>query len=500
VDSTAVGAGIESPGTEPSAEDRHFATAFVRFVESMNRLAAAPQPAMTPLGVVVSEHLGADLARVDPVTEQYRDHQVVDLDRAVNRLDAENGGHLVGISGTDRMSVDSFVGFLTGSYQAFDVGSVNYLRMADGPESETTVVGFGASLLRFEDQPLAVMRRSGNARYGRELYTVEVLCPDAEVARRYLDRIGELMAADSILRGQVLSFVPNDFDHHGVGSGITFHHRPAVPAEAVVLPDGVLDRVVGHVVGIGEERKALRAAGQHLKRGVLLYGPPGTGKTHVVRHLLTRTPETTVVLLSGRTLGLLTVATKLARAHQPALVVLEDCDLVAEDRSVEDDSTMLFETLEALDGLDGDADVAFLLTTNRPDLLERALTERPGRVDLAVHIDRPDLLGRRRLLDLYARGLDLPSEVLDEAAEQSAGATASFTKELVRRTVLLAAQAERVPAADDLRTALAAITSDAETFTRTLLGGGTTGGHRYDLLGFDADADAEDDLDEDFVD
>ena len=122
---------------------------------------------------------------------------------------------------------------------------------------------------------------------------------------------------------------------------------------------------------------ALRAAGQHLKRGVLLYGPPGTGKTHLVRHLLSQTEGTTAVLLSGRTLDLLNIATTLARPVQPAIVVLEDCDLVAEHRGGRTNAA-LFETLEAMDGLAADADITFILTTNRADLLERALVERPG--------------------------------------------------------------------------------------------------------------------------
>ena len=70
----------------------------------------------------------------------------------------------------------------------------------------------------------------------------------------------------------------------------------------MILPDRVLYQIVAHVVGIGQHSETLLAAGQHLKRGVLLYGPPGTGKTHIIRHLITRTPGTTVVLLSGRTL------------------------------------------------------------------------------------------------------------------------------------------------------------------------------------------------------
>ena len=93
--------------------------------------------------------------------------------------------------------------------------------------------------------------------------------------------------------------------------------------------------VVGPLeVGIARHAETLRQRGQHLKRGVLLYGPPGTGKTHTVRHLIGATPEHTVVLLSGRTLGLIGAATAIARHLQPSIVVLEDCDLVAMDRGL----------------------------------------------------------------------------------------------------------------------------------------------------------------------
>ena len=64
---------------------------------------------------------------------------------------------------------------------------------------------------------------------------------------------------------------------------------------------------------------------------------------------------------------------------------------------------MLFELLNQLDGLGDDADVAVLLTSNRPDLLEPALAARPGRVDLAVEVPLPDAPSRRRLLDVYGR-------------------------------------------------------------------------------------------------
>ena len=85
-------------------------------------------------------------------------------------------------------------------------------------------------------------------------------------------------------------------------------------------------------------------------------------------------------------------AAQIARAHQPAIVVIEDCDLIAEDRDHHfgsGASPLLFTLLDAMDGLDQDADVVFLLTTNRAEALEKALAQRPGRVDLAVEIPLP---------------------------------------------------------------------------------------------------------------
>ena len=69
----------------------------------------------------------------------------------------------------------------------------------------------------------------------------------------------------------------------------------------------------------------------------------------------------------------------MARALQPSIVVLEDCDLIAEDRSFgHGPQPLLFEVLDAMDGLDDDADVAFVLTTNRVEALEHALRSGPG--------------------------------------------------------------------------------------------------------------------------
>ena len=455
-------------------ETAEFARSFQKFTESMTRLAAVGDSEQTEVGRHVQEFLGVPPSDVEPLTETFPTLQVVDLDLALEAMLAEHGGVRRGIVGANRAHVDTLSDFLTRSFSEFSLGAVSYERRPTGPHTDRRVVAFGLGEIRLDGVPVIWLQRTAQPRYGRDRYTLEVLCPDAATAESFLTRVRALMSELSVLRGQIISFATDEFSFHAPGMALTFLERPNVEADAVILPEGVLDRVSRHVVGMGEHREALRAASQHLKRGVLLYGPPGTGKTHLVRHLLSRTPGTTAVLLSGRTLELLSDATTLARAAQPAIIVLEDCDLVAEERGG-DSNAALFETLEAMDGLAPDADITFVLTTNRADLLERALVERPGRVDLAVEIPKPDLEGRERLFRLYAAELltggQLTEQAVHTAAARTEGVTASFTKELIRRVVIDAAQQGRAPRDGDVSHALDEMLSDAEQLTRTLLGG-----------------------------
>jgi ATP-dependent 26S proteasome regulatory subunit len=124
-----------------------------------------------------------------------------------------------------------------------------------------------------------------------------------------------------------------------------------------------------------------------------------------------------------------------------------------------------------MDGIGSEADVTFVLTTNRVDTMEDALTQRPGRVDLAVEAPKPDADCRERLLRLYASGtpLDLPSA--DRVVAATEGVTASFIKELVRRAVLR--QAEQGGPLDEsvVHSVLAELMAERQTLTRSILGG-----------------------------
>jgi ATP-dependent 26S proteasome regulatory subunit len=141
---------------------------------------------------------------------------------------------------------------------------------------------------------------------------------------------------------------------------------------------------------------------------------------------------------------------------------------------------LLFHVLNEIDGIAEDADVTFVLTTNRADLLEPALAARPGRVDLAVEVVLPNAEARRRLIELYGRGLSLRLKDFGAVIERTGGVTASFVKELMRKAALVSAQSSNGNATIEvtdahLAEALDELLSERSALTRALLGGSRSG-------------------------
>jgi ATP-dependent 26S proteasome regulatory subunit len=130
-----------------------------------------------------------------------------------------------------------------------------------------------------------------------------------------------------------------------------------------------------------------------------------------------------------------------------------------------------------MDGAAPDADLLFVLTTNRADLLEPALAARPGRVDVAVEIDLPDAAARERLLVLYGRSLPLRMADAEtrEVVERTEGVTASFLKGLLRRSMLESLHEdtdEQVVTAAHVSRALDDLLDSTQQLIRSLLGVG----------------------------
>ncbi|CCH31644.1 AAA family ATPase [Actinosynnema sp. NPDC047251] len=439
--------------------------------------------AAEPLVAKVTAHLGDDLRDVLSVATKFEPWEHVNVQRGVDAYLAEHTPEpdWFGVTGSHRGHEDLLSLLVTARHQrVYQLGAPEYATAAAGPAESVEVVQVGLVATHAPDgTPVVLGMRGAVMEYGQPACRLEVLATDRAAARAVGAEVERLMREHDVFRRQVLVFGVSE--HRG-NELLSFLPRPALDADAVVLPDGVLESIERHVVGIAEHSERLRAAGQHLKRGLLLHGPPGTGKTHTVRYLMSRMADCTVILLTGPAMRLISQAAALARRLQPALLVVEDVDLVAMDRGYSPSGNpMLFALLEAMDGVGADADVTFVLTTNRVEELERALADRPGRVDLAVEVPRPDAAGRRRLLELYGRGVDLRADLVPVVAATE-GVTASFIKELLRRAVLEAVRAEGeaggeaggegVPVVGDELAGLAReMTDERRSLTSVLLGG-----------------------------
>jgi ATP-dependent 26S proteasome regulatory subunit len=122
------------------------------------------------------------------------------------------------------------------------------------------------------------------------------------------------------------------------------------------------------------------------------------------------------------------------------MVVIEDVDLIARDRTTVGgpcEEVLLNTLLNEMDGLRPDSAILFVLTTNCPEALEAALASRPGRVDQAIEFPLPDDEGRLKLVRLYARGVEVPKDVVRAMDKRTEGVSPSFIKELMRRSTPL---------------------------------------------------------------
>ncbi|MEM9606546.1 MAG: ATP-binding protein [Actinomycetota bacterium] len=423
----------------------------------------------------MSAHLGLDAGTVPLVGEDVPSVDRVNVQLALDAfMEGQPEPVVLGISPEIARYGGFSVSALLGARfrGPSDVVPPTYEDLAAGVDRTVRCVVSGVWLLHMDDVPVAVVvlvderhgpRRSAAAR-------IEVAAEHIEVAQRVLGELQRLRVEHNVYRGEMLAFT---FSEHGE-FGIQFTGRPTTGRDDVILPPGVLDSIERHTIGIEARAAQLLAAGQHLKRGLLLHGPPGTGKTLTTGYLTAAMPERTVIVLQGPSIAALGQAAAIVHALTPSMLVLEDVDLIAHARGMPGMETnpLLFELLNLMDGLAPDADVVFVLTTNRVDLLEPALATRPGRIDHAVEIGRPDADARARLLELYLAAADHRVGALDELVTATDGVTASFIKELVRRATMDALDADEPIDEATLLAAAHALLDAAPPILRTSLGGG----------------------------
>jgi hypothetical protein len=459
--------------SDSTIDPQLFGASFQTFMERMAAQAPTEEPEIRRR---IREHFDTDPAGLPVVAEQFARHEHVNLHLALEAYMTEPGreGEVIGVTSLHQMFGVQLAQLVAPPSPGLrmtggSVGPVEYVNLPLDQNRMVACVQTGLFFARRGADRVAVLVGSPRHSY-REVLSVEVMAATRAEAEAALGWIRSAMRKGSIYRGRVISLVSKDS-----GVDVRFHRLPAVRREDIVLPDGLLDRVERQAIRFSQLREDLRAMGRHLKRGLLLHGRPGTGKTLTAMYLAGQMPDRTVILLTGRGLGMVEQSCALARMLEPATIIMEDVDLIAEERTKRGGcNALLFELLEQMDGIDEDADVLFILTTNRPDLLEPALASRPGRIDQAVEVPLPDTACRSRLLDLYGRGLELQLARRDALIARTEGVSAAFLRELLRKAALAAADegAGRVVEDRHLDTALRELMVEGGRLTQVLLGSG----------------------------
>lgn len=263
-----------------------------------------------------------------------------------------------------------------------------------------------------------------------------VACRSREVANRFFHEIEERRRRLSVFRGKVIDPVVAP----GGIRTITFKEIKQVTERDLVLPEPVKGLIHGSIVSFYRNHEALARIGVEMKRGILFHSPPGTGKTSISLYLAGLLPNFTVCFVSGRRLLYPRELCSMARYLQPAMLVFEDIDLIAQERDMNGLATVLGELMNQIDGCEVDEQVLFIMNTNSMDRIEEAVRNRPGRVDQIIHIPLPDRELRTTLLKRFAANLKVSDEQIGKAAAGTEGATPAMLKEVVKRAAVRAVE------------------------------------------------------------
>src|SRR5664280_1307598 len=202
------------------------------------------------------------------------------------------------------------------------------------------------------------------------------------------------------------------------------------------------------------EPAKFRAVGAKIPKGVLLYGQPGTGKTLLARAVAGEA-GVPFFSISGSDFVEMFVGVGASRVRDlfdqakeaaPAIVFIDEIDAVGRHRGAgmggghDEREQTLNQLLVEMDGFDTNTNVIVVAATNRPDVLDPALL-RPGRFDRQVILDRPDMKGRRAILEVHAKGKTLEKAFyVEEVARQSPGFSGADLANLVNEAAILAAR------------------------------------------------------------
>ena len=297
------------------------------------------------------------------------------------------------------------------------------MRTAETEERTLQFLHEGIVYICFNDEQVVVS--SEGARPGTELL---LTVRSNKSAATFFEKWQMYARHNNYLMGQ--AFFPD---------GTIIKRNPDYNWENIILPDRIRKTIEVHVEGFLRSYQKLRRLGVKGRRGILLAGEPGTGKT-LLGKVLANILNVSFLWVTHRHIAesqSFETIMSLARFVAPTVVFLEDLDLFAEDRDIHGWSG-LGELMNQLDGVVDNTGVITIASTNRLQVVEKALRNRPGRFDRIIEFEVMDDVCRRKLITRLMNKATAEAEDLDHLVATTAGYTGAEIEELVNTIYLMA--------------------------------------------------------------
>ena len=229
--------------------------------------------------------------------------------------------------------------------------------------------------------------------------------------------------------------------------------KPTITFDDVAGADEAKEELM-EVVEFLREPEKFASLGARIPKGVLMVGQPGTGKTLMAKAVageagvpfFSISGSEFVEMFVGVGASRVRDLFEQAKRNSPCIVFIDEIDAVGRHRgaglggSHDEREQTLNQILVEMDGFDTDTNVIIIAATNRPDILDPALL-RPGRFDRRVVLDKPDVRGRRAILDIHVKGKPLGTDVdLDNLARATPGFVGADLENMVNEAAILAAR------------------------------------------------------------
>jgi hypothetical protein len=283
---------------------------------------------------------------------------------------------------------------------------------------------------------------TGSCRYVR----IHFRKKDMDVATDFMKEARDFMKEKNIFKGEKLLFA--------YGGHLTFLEYPKLNWGDVVLSPNIKKEFDLNLITPLVNEEQCKTSGVPWRRGLMLGGLAGTGKTQVCRILCNELKGVTVIWATPKAVqgeDDIAVLFEAARYFAPTLLVIEDIDFIGTSRDFAQDPS-LGELLTQLDGNDPNYGIFVIATTNRPEMLDSALANRPSRFDVLIEFKLPDEQSRRGLVTLFSKNMcNLSPQELDTLVGTTKELTGAQIKEIFVYAQLKAIESKNPISLDDVK-------------------------------------------------